>query len=922
MKRITKILATVVTAAMVLPFLRGIPVHAAGDIPINASYFPDDGFRQAVTAYDTDGNGYLSEYERTHVRNIHCERMNVYSIQGIEYFPDINGLWCLGNHISSWDLSGNPNLTGIWCSENDFTTLDFSGLHELEWVYCFNCQLTSINFSDNPKLAYVECNSNPNLGSLDVSNNPLLENLYCSSCGLTSLDVSNNPLLCELDCYKNNLTSLNLSNNPNLKRLDVWDNENLGNVDISNLSGLEMYNCARTGITSLDMSANPQLQLLIAGYNSELRSINVTNNPRLADLRLDCDYQLTSLDLSGNPQLYNLYAFGMRDLPAVNISNNPYLIKTYTDGLYHDETQLGRVHSYTIEYGGSEDYFEDLTHCLVVDNGKDVITTGGNPVVVNQCYINGNDGHSDGEAFATRGQAIQALWESAGCPQVDGTSRFNDVTGSPYEAAIKWAETYNIAFGYPNICSDSFCPDELINREDFAIMAHRLAGYMGLGTAFDYGRTDWFTDFYSIDYYGWGAFTWAIQFNVLNTSNNYCYPHGRLTQGELQSGVNTIFNLDGAASYSQRVSANVTPVPAQQVVPYYSGNATSTYVVSGGSNPSYATPTSNYEVPADAGQPAPAAAPAQPVAPAAPTPNASVLGADRPMVSVNYCTHVQNVGWQGYVYNGATSGTEGQSLRLEALAINVESNQNLGIRYRTHVQNVGWQDWVENGVAAGTEGQALRLEALEIELTGDAAANYDVYYRVHVQNIGWMGWVKNGELAGTEGQSLRLEGVQIKILPKDAPTTNLVAYDTHVENIGWTPAVNDGIMSGTVGQSLRLEGIHITVNTPLGIGVEYRTHIQNVGWEETWRANGEMSGTEGQALRLEAIEIRLTGDNAYQYDIYYRTHVQNIGWTDWACNGGSCGSAGFGYRLEGIEILVVPAGTPAPGSTAVPFYQY
>ena len=141
MKRITKILATVVTAAMVLPFLRGIPVHAAGDIPINASYFPDDGFRQAVTAYDTDGNGYLSEYERTHVRNIHCERMNVYSIQGIEYFPDINGLWCLGNHISSWDLSGNPNLTGIWCSENDFTTLDFSGLHELEWVYCFNSSI-------------------------------------------------------------------------------------------------------------------------------------------------------------------------------------------------------------------------------------------------------------------------------------------------------------------------------------------------------------------------------------------------------------------------------------------------------------------------------------------------------------------------------------------------------------------------------------------------------------------------------------------------------------------------------------------------------------------------------------------------------------------------------------------------------------
>lgn len=919
MKRITKLVATIVTAAMVLPFMRGIPVHAAGDIAINRTNFPDDGFRQAITAYDTDGNGWLSDSERNVVRNIHCERMNVGSVQGIEYFPEIIGLWCLGNHISSWDLSANTKLVGIWCSENSFTSLDFSGLHDLEWVYCFNCQLTSINFSDNPKLAYVECNSNPNLGSLDVSHNALLENLYCSSCGLTSLDVSNNPLLCELDCYKNHLTSLNLSNNPNLKRLDVWDNENLGNVDISNLSGLEFYNCARTGITSLDMSANPQLQLLVAGYNSNLTSINVRNNPRLADLRLDCDYQLTSLDLSGNPQLYNLYAFGMRDLPAVDISNNPYLIKTYNDGVYRNETQLGNVHSYTIEFGGSEDYFEDLTHCLVVDNGKTVIATGGNPNVVSQCYIDTNDGHTGNEAFATRGQAIQALWERAGCPQVDGASRFNDVAGSPYEAAIKWAETYNIAFGYPNIASDTFCPEEQINREDFALMSHRLAGYMGLGTAFDYGRTDWFSDFYSIDYYGWGAFTWAIQFGVLGTSNNRCYPHGRLTTDELAAGVNTIFNLDGAASYSSRVNANVVPTPARENVPYASAG-TSNYSLPGGSTPSYSTPTPSYEVPAGGGS-QPAAAPAQPVAPAAPAPNPAVTTAATPSVSVNYCTHVQNVGWQGYVYNGATSGTEGQSLRLEAMAINVESNLDLGIRYRTHVQNVGWQDWVYNGAAAGTEGQSLRLEGMMVELTGAAAADYDVYYRVHVQNIGWMGWVKNGEMAGTEGQSLRLEGMEIKIVPKTFPTTNLVAYDTHVENIGWQAGVNDGVMSGTVGQSLRLEGIHITVNDGLGIGVEYRTHIQNIGWEETWRSNGEMSGTEGQALRLEAIEIRLTGDCASMYDIYYRVHVQNIGWTDWACNGGSCGSAGFSYRLEGIEIIVVPAGTPAPGSTATPFYQ-
>ena len=336
---------------------------------------------------------------------------------------------------------------------------------------------------------------------------------------------------------------------------------------------------------------------------------------------------------------------------------------------------------------------------------------------------------------------------------------------------------------------------------------------------------------------------------------------------------------------------------------YYDASGTSS---SSGSSGTTSTPEGTDRTPSQPSY-------SDPVAPSAP---AASAGSG---VSVNYATHVQNIGWQDYVYNGATAGTEGQSLRLEAMAINVDSDLDLGVRYCTHVQNIGWQDWVYDGAASGTEGLSYRLEGMKIELTGSEAGNYDIYYRVHVQNIGWMGWVSNGEMAGTEGQSLRLEGMQIKIVPKGTPI-NLVAYDTHVENIGWQSSVNDGVMSGTVGQSLRLEGIHITVNTPLGIGVEYRTHIQNIGWEETWRSNGEMSGTEGQSLRLEAIEIRLTGENASQYDIYYRTHVQNIGWTGWAANGGSSGSAGYSYRLEGIEILVVPAGSPAPGSTANAFY--
>ena len=309
-----------------------------------------------------------------------------------------------------------------------------------------------------------------------------------------------------------------------------------------------------------------------------------------------------------------------------------------------------------------------------------------------------------------------------------------------------------------------------------------------------------------------------------------------------------------------------------------------------------------------------------PPAPVAPAPSGEVLNTSIGPVSVNYSTHVQNIGWQEYVRDGVMAGTEGQSLRLEAMAVNVESDMDLGVRYCTHVQNIGWQDWKYNGEAAGTEGLSYRLEGLKIELTGSEADNYDIYYRVHVQNIGWMNWVSNGQMAGTEGQSLRLEGLQIKIVPKGT-SPDIISYNTHVENIGWQGYVTDGVMAGTTGRSLRLEGIHIDVTGLEGVGVEYRTHIQNIGWEEGWTADGGFSGTEGQSLRLEAIEIRLTGENASSYDIYYRVHVQNFGWTGWASNGASCGSAGYSYRLEGIEIMVLPAGSPAPGSTANAFYQ-
>lgn len=133
-------------------------------------------------------------------------------------------------------------------------------------------------------------------------------------------------------------------------------------------------------------------------------------------------------------------------------------------------------------------------------------------------------------------------------------------------------------------------------------------------------------------------------------------------------------------------------------------------------------------------------------------------------VSVTYTGHVQNVGWQNWVSDGTEAGTDGRSLRVEALKIKLAGTVPAGasIEYQGHVQNIGWQTPVSDGDEIGTDGKALRVEAIKIALKN--LPGYSIQYRAHVQNIGWQSWVSDGQEAGTDGKGLRIEALQIKIV--------------------------------------------------------------------------------------------------------------------------------------------------------------
>jgi len=176
---------------------------------------------------------------------------------------------------------------------------------------------------------------------------------------------------------------------------------------------------------------------------------------------------------------------------------------------------------------------------------------------------------------------------------------------------------------------------------------------------------------------------------------------------------------------------------------------------------------------------------------------------------LSYQSHLAYIGWESEMAtSGQTSGTTGQSRRMEALKIEVNSPLSGSIEYRSHVQNIGWQSYVADGKESGTTGQSKRVEAVQIRLTGELANVYDVYYRVHSADYGWLGWTKNDAMAGTSGMSLRMEAIQITLVSKGTtgPSDDKSSYETKKKHMivaghGWNGTAYD---NGAYNSSLKL----------------------------------------------------------------------------------------------------------------------
>ena len=138
----TRLVSALLTLAMVFTFLP-ISAFAAtdsyGPVYISDHIFPDETFLNYVKRFDKDNNGTLTPTERYAVTEIDVHNKGITTLEGIQFFPNLEKLNCDNNQLTELDVSKNKELKDLDCDGN---------------------QLTSLQLDDCPKLGLYSCNDN------------------------------------------------------------------------------------------------------------------------------------------------------------------------------------------------------------------------------------------------------------------------------------------------------------------------------------------------------------------------------------------------------------------------------------------------------------------------------------------------------------------------------------------------------------------------------------------------------------------------------------------------------------------------------------------------------------------------------------------------------------------------------------------
>ncbi|NOQ75060.1 MAG: T9SS type A sorting domain-containing protein [Crocinitomix sp.] len=291
-------------------------------------YIPDNNFELHLISLGLDDVLDDSVYTASidTVLALHLNTLYIEDLEGIQGFSSLEFLECKNNILTELDVSDLTHLTQLSCELNYLTELNLDGIAALEWLFCDDNELTELDLSSHLELEYLLCGRNP-IADLDVSLNDSLRYFeFRSVASVVEMDLSDKPLLHEVYCgFNNNLIYLNLANGvvDSFFILNAEDTPNLTCIEVDDpfFSETEWTNTfteEKTFTTDCGLSiSNETFAVLVNIYPIPAQNfINISVNQN--------NVNYTLIDVSGKVMRIGKLATG----------NNRIDIKDYHKGIY------------------------------------------------------------------------------------------------------------------------------------------------------------------------------------------------------------------------------------------------------------------------------------------------------------------------------------------------------------------------------------------------------------------------------------------------------------------------------------------------------------------------------------------------------------------------------------------------------------
>lgn len=231
----TKMMSTALSTAIVLGC--GASLQADTSLKISTT-FPDAGMQKIVSQYDTNKDGYLNSTENSNIKTLYNKstNANVKSLSGLETLTSCATIVLDGCDIVSIDLNSYPLIQKIQL-KNCYSCTSFKGSKTLTSIDFVNCpKLSSIDLASSTELNNVVISGLLGFtGTLDLSNQAKLKDVYIASSNLRYVNFSNQAKLRNLEIEYTDLRCLDLSKCialSSLKYLGIYDNQNFGSIQV------------------------------------------------------------------------------------------------------------------------------------------------------------------------------------------------------------------------------------------------------------------------------------------------------------------------------------------------------------------------------------------------------------------------------------------------------------------------------------------------------------------------------------------------------------------------------------------------------------------------------------------------------------------------------------------------------------------